>query len=86
MFNTDAAAAIHSESFIQWVIENNFAADVPEFTLAGVDVVDDVHPYEEAKIRILNGGHSGLAYLGVLAGHTTFDQAIQGSPSTPALR
>ena len=77
MFNTDAAAAIHSESFIQWVIENNFAADVPEFTLAGVDVVDDVHPYEEAKIRILNGGHSGLAYLGVLAGHTTFDQAIQ---------
>jgi len=77
MFNTNSTAAIHSESFIQWVMENNFAGSVPDFTLAGVEIVDDVHPYEEAKIRILNGGHSGLAYLGVLAGHTTFDQTIQ---------
>ena len=79
MSNTDATAAIHSESFIQWVMESNFADVVPDFSLAGVEVVDDVHPYEEAKIRILNGGHSGLAYLGVLAGHTTYDQAIQDS-------
>jgi len=77
MFNTDATAAIHAESFIQWVMENNFADVVPDFSRAGVEVVDDIHPYEEAKIRILNGGHSGLAYLGVLAGHTTYDQAIK---------
>jgi D-arabinitol 4-dehydrogenase len=57
-------------------LENNFASDFPDLGKVGVEVVTDVVPYEETKIRILNGGHTGLAYLGALAGHATFDQAM----------
>lgn len=67
---------IHAEDFIQWVLADNFAGPFPDLAKAGVEVVDDVDPYEEAKIRILNGGHTALAYLGVLAGYDTFDQAM----------
>ncbi len=70
-------AAIHAEDFLQWVLEDNFAADMPDLGRIGVQIVKDVVPYEEAKIRILNGGHTGLAYLGALAGHTTFDAAMR---------
>ena len=77
-----AHAPVHAEDFSQWVIEENFAADLPDLAQIGVQIVPDVEPYEEAKIRILNGGHSGLAYLGALAGHQTFDQAMRD----PALR
>ena len=73
---------IHAEAFRQWVIEDSFAGPMPDLSRAGVEIVADVHPYEEAKIRILNGGHTGLAYLGALAGHETFDQAM----ADPALR
>ena len=73
---------IHSEAFSQWVIEDNFAGLMPDLTKSGAEVVDDVDSYEEAKIRILNGGHTALAYLGALAGHKTFDEAIRN----PTLR
>ena len=72
-----ACAPVHAEDFSQWVIEDDFSADLPDFEQVGVQIVPDVEPYEEAKIRILNGGHSGLAYLGALAGHQTFDQAMR---------
>jgi D-arabinitol 4-dehydrogenase len=81
-FPDHAVAPIHAEDFMQWVLQDKFAADMPDLTRVGVQVVDDVTPYEEAKIRILNGGHTGLAYLGALAGHETFDQAMRD----PALR
>ncbi|MEM7212318.1 MAG: mannitol dehydrogenase family protein [Pseudomonadota bacterium] len=74
--------AIHAEAFTQWVIEDRFAGPMPDLGRVGVEIVSDVHPYEEAKIRILNGGHTALAYLGALAGHQTFDQAM----ADPALR
>lgn len=67
---------VHAETFIQWVLENNFATEFPDLANVGVEIVADVTPYEESKIRILNGGHTGLAYLGALAGHFTFDQAM----------
>ena len=70
-------APVHGESFIQWVLERDFAGPVPDLAKVGVQIVDDVDPYEEAKIRILNGGHTGLCYLGALAGHRTFDQAMR---------
>lgn len=70
-------APIHGERFIQWVIQENFAGPMPDLAKCGVEVVEDVDPYEEAKIRILNGGHTGLCYLGALAGHQTFDQAMR---------
>ena len=50
---------------------------MPDLVRAGVQTVKDVDPYEEAKIRILNGGHTGLCYLGALAGHQTFDEAMR---------
>ncbi len=68
---------IHGEAFIQWVLEDKLAVGFPDIGKAGVEVVEDVTPYEEAKIRILNGGHSGLAYLAALAGKTTFDEAMR---------
>lgn len=82
IFPEHASTPIHGESFIQWVIEDNFAAAMPDLSKVGVQVVSDVDPFEEAKIRILNGGHTGLCYLGALAGHQTFDQAMHD----PALR
>ncbi len=71
-----AGRPIHAEDFTQWVLEENFAAEMPDLSQAGVQVVADVEPYEEAKIRILNGGHTGLAYFAALAGYQTFDQAM----------
>ena len=73
---------IHSEAFRQWVLEDRFATPMADLSKVGVEVVKEVDPFEEAKIRILNGGHTGLAYLGALAGHVTFDQAM----SDPRLR
>ena len=67
---------IHGESFTQWVLEDKFKAPMPDLTQSGVEVVTNVDPYEEAKIRILNGGHTGLCYLGALAGYTTFDETF----------
>jgi D-arabinitol 4-dehydrogenase len=64
----DDAAAITGESFIQWVIEDNFAAGRPDWGRVGVELVDSVQPYEEAKIRILNATHSCIAWAGTLIG------------------
>jgi len=79
LFPGRAHSPVHSEDYIQWVLEDNFASQMPDLARAGVEIVADVDPYEEAKIRILNGGHTGLAYLGALAGHATFDQAMRDS-------
>ena len=67
---------VHAEEFSQWVLEERFAGPMPDLTCAGVEVVNDVDPYEVAKIRILNGGHTGLCYVAALASCQTFDQAM----------
>jgi fructuronate reductase len=77
-------AAIVCESFRQWVIEDRFAAERPAWDAAGAMLVRDVVPYETMKLRLLNGSHSALAYLGYLSGHQTIAQAI-GEPSLRAL-
>ena len=64
----DDAAAITGESFIQWVIEDDFIAGRPDWARVGVQLVDSVQPYEEAKIRILNASHSCIAWAGTLVG------------------
>lgn len=61
--------AIACEPFIQWVVEDNFVAGRPEWEAAGVQLVDDVLPFEQMKLRMLNGSHSFLAYLGYLGGY-----------------
>ncbi len=78
----DDAAAITGESFIQWVIEDDFAAGRPDWARVGVELVDSVQPYEEAKIRILNATHSCIAWAGTLVGlgfihEGTHDAAIR---------
>lgn len=65
------------EPFRQWVIEDNFAAGRPDWHMAGAEFVTDVAPFEEMKLRMLNGAHSFLAYLGSLAGHETVDACMK---------
>ncbi|MFT4172945.1 MAG: fructuronate reductase [Rhodocyclaceae bacterium] len=60
---------IACEPFIQWVVEDNFVAGRPQWEVAGAELVKDVLPYEEMKLRMLNGSHSFLAYLGYLGGY-----------------
>jgi fructuronate reductase len=62
------AAPVVCEPFWQWVIEDRFAGPRPAWELAGAELVGDVAPYEEMKLRLLNGSHSAIAYLGFLAG------------------
>lgn len=62
-------AGVACEPFRQWVIEDNFVAGRPEWEKAGAELVADVIPFEEMKLRMLNGSHSFLAYLGYLAGY-----------------
>ena len=71
---------IHCERFRQWVITDAFIGDRPELDAAGAELVENVLPYEEAKIRILNGSHLGLAYLAALRGFVTFDEALRDPP------
>ncbi|CZF86535.1 mannitol dehydrogenase family protein [Grimontia marina] len=68
---------IMGEDFEQWVIETKFAAEFPPLDKVGVTFTDKVHAYEEAKIRILNGGHFGLSYIGALRGYKTYDENIR---------
>jgi fructuronate reductase len=65
-----------TEPFSQWVIEDRFSSGRPAFETVGVEMVADVAPYEEMKLRLLNGAHSALAYLGLLAGIETVADAI----------
>jgi mannitol-1-phosphate/altronate dehydrogenase len=66
-----------TEDFRQWVIEDNFVAGRPDWSLAGAMFVDDVLPYEEMKLRMLNGSHSFLAYNGSLSGYEFIYQCMQ---------
>jgi len=70
------AAPVVTEPFSQWVVEDRFCAGRPPWENAGVSFVDDVRPFEEMKLRMLNGSHSTLAYLGYLAGHEMVADAI----------
>ncbi|CAG8998215.1 MAG: Mannitol 2-dehydrogenase [Candidatus Celerinatantimonas neptuna] len=62
----DDPCAVACESFTQWVIEDDFAAGRPAWETVGVQMVDDVEPFETMKLRMLNATHSFLAYLGFL--------------------
>jgi fructuronate reductase len=67
----DDAAPVVTEPFSQWVIEDRFPGGRPDWGIAGAKFVTDVAPYENMKLRLLNGSHSTLAYLGYLAGYET---------------
>ena len=69
-------AAVETEPFSQWIIENDFAAERPDWEAAGALFVSDVAPYEKMKLRMLNGAHSLLAYAGFTAGHAFVREAM----------
>lgn len=76
----DAAPVLH-EPFRQWVVEDDFVEAYgsnarPDLGAVGVELVDNVTAYEHMKLRMLNGTHSSLAYLGYLAGHETISQTV----------
>lgn len=73
------AAPVITEPFSQWVIEDDFCNGRPKFENAGATMVADVEAFENMKLRMLNGSHSTLAYLGYLKGHQTIADAI-GDP------
>ena len=84
----DAALGVHDawpvvgEPFLDWAVEDRFVAGRPDWTAGGARFVTQAEPYEKLKLRMVNGCHSALAYLGALAGLETVDQAV----ADPALR
>lgn len=73
---------IQREAFTQWVIEapantQNLSAQLPPWDLVGAIFSDDVNGYEESKLRILNGMHSSLAFIGLISGFDSVEQAIK---------
>ncbi len=72
----DDAAMVKAEPFSQWVIEDDFAGPRPPFETVGAQLVADVRPFELAKLRMLNGAHSTIAYLGLMRGYSFVHQAI----------
>ncbi|HXZ07530.1 MAG TPA: mannitol dehydrogenase family protein, partial [Paraburkholderia sp.] len=69
-------AAIVCEPFTQWVIEDRFSGPRPAWEDAGALITSDVHPYEAMKLRLLNGTHSAIAYVGQLRGLATVSDAM----------
>lgn len=65
-----------TEAFTQWVIEDNFVEGRPAWDKCGALMVNDVKLYEDAKLRLLNGCHSAIAYLGYLAGYEFIAEAM----------
>ncbi|MGV2811350.1 mannitol dehydrogenase family protein [Enterobacter cancerogenus] len=82
----DDPCAISCEPFIQWVVEDNFVAGRPEWEVAGVQMVQDVLPWEQMKLRMLNGSHSFLAYLGYLAGYAHINECMEDEHFREAAR
>lgn len=89
-FGIDDAWPVVAEPFCQWVLEDRFVvpgergdgvrpSSRPPFDEAGVQVVDDVEPYELMKLRLLNAGHQAIAYLGYLAGYR-YAHEVSGDP------
>ncbi|MFY0634067.1 MAG: mannitol dehydrogenase family protein [Vannielia sp.] len=79
-------AAVETEAFTQWVIEDHFPTGRPSWEAAGAMFVTDVKPYEEMKLRMLNGAHSMLAYAGFLAGHRHVSDVMQDAPLAALVR
>lgn len=73
---------VKAEPFTQWVIEDRFAGERPNFASLGVQLTNAVEPWEDAKLRLLNGAHSAIAYLGALSGHEHVHEVV----AVPAFR
>ena len=72
----DDASPVPTEPFSEWVVSGRFPAGRPAWEDAGAQIVEDVTPYEQRKLWLLNGSHSLLAYAGSVRGHASVDEAI----------
>jgi len=70
------AEPVPTEPFSEWVISGRFPAGRPRWEDAGATLVEDVGPFEQRKLWLLNGSHSQLAYAGSIRGHTTIAEAV----------
>lgn len=68
---------VYCESFLQWVIEDNFVNGRPNWEAVGAQFVKDVEPYEFMKLRLLNASHLAIAGLGQLCGYTYIHETMQ---------
>ena len=76
-FGVDDGWPVICEPWTQWVLEDSFSCGRPPLAQVGVQLVADVEPYELMKLRLLNGSHQALGYLGSLAGITFMHDAAQ---------
>jgi mannitol 2-dehydrogenase len=76
-FGVDDAWPVVCEPYVQWVLEDDFAAGRPPYEDAGVQIVADVEPYELMKLRLLNASHQALAYFGRLCGYEMVHDAAR---------
>lgn len=74
---SEIKSPILCEDYIEWVLADNVSTKMPDLAQVGVTITADVDPYEETKIRVLNGGHTALAYMAALQGIETFDAAMR---------
>lgn len=72
----DDPALVVAEPYAEWVLSGDFPAGRPRWESAGARFVEDIEPHESRKLRLLNGAHSLMAYLGALRGHLTVSEAI----------
>ncbi|RJS93467.1 mannitol dehydrogenase family protein [Salinisphaera sp. Q1T1-3] len=76
-FAIDDAWPVVCEPFTQWVLEDHFNLGRPPYEEVGVQIVDDVMPYELMKLRLLNASHQALTYFGYLAGYRYAHEVCQ---------
>ena len=75
-FGIDDLWPVPAEPFTQWIVEDAFGMGRPELELVGTQFVEGVRPYEEMKLRLLNGSHQAIAYLGSLLDHALVDEVM----------
>jgi mannitol 2-dehydrogenase len=76
-FGIDDRWPVVCEPFTQWVLEDAFSLGRPPYEDAGVQMVEDVEPYELMKLRLLNASHQALCYFAYLAGYRLVHDAAQ---------
>lgn len=78
-YGIDDEWPVLAESFTQWVLEDRFTLGRPALETVGVQIVGDVEPYEQMKLRLLNASHQAMGHLGLLAGYT-YAHEVCGDP------
>ncbi len=75
--STPDSAPVYCEDYIQWVVEDNFIAGRPAWERVGVEFTDDVAPFENMKLSLLNASHTLLSYPSLLSGYRKVDEAMR---------